>query len=134
MRLYFEGGRSQLECRQYARNSFATLLPCEWNRVNIFYEVMGEGALVVTNDNHSIDEFIEDGINCLVYEEDNFAQAAEKMISLMQDSARNEAIREAAHQTAKERFMSIEKRFGLEAQLVMDAAAGADLGDYPDVL
>lgn len=132
--VHFEGGRSQLECRQYARNSFATLLPCEWNRVNIFYEVMGEGALVVTNDNHSIDEFIEDGINCLVYEEDNFAQAAEKIISLMQDPERGEAIRETAHQTAKERFMSIEKRFGLEAQLVMDAAAGADLGDYPDVL
>ena len=132
--VHFEGGRSQQECRQYARNSLATLLPCEWNRVNVFYEAMGEGAVVVTNDNHSIDEFIENGINCLVYEEDDFAQAAEKIISLMQDPERDEAIREAAHQTAKEKFMSIEKRFGMEAQLVMDAAAGADLGGYPDVL
>jgi glycosyltransferase involved in cell wall biosynthesis len=75
--VHFEGGKSQNECRQYARNSFATLLPCEWNRVNVFYEVMGEGAVVVTNDNHSIDEFIEPDANCLLYEEDNFAQAAE---------------------------------------------------------
>ena len=132
--VHFEGGRSQQECRQYARNSFATLLPCEWNRVNVFYEAMGEGAVVVTNDNHSIDEFIEDGINCLVYEEDNFAQAADKIISLTQDPERRDAIREAAHRTAKERFMSLEKRFGLEARLVMDAAAGADLAGYPDVL
>lgn len=132
--VHFEGGKNQQECRRYARNSFATLLPCEWNRVNVFYEVMGEGSIVLTNDNHSIDEFIQDGRNCLVYEEDNFAQAAEKLIALMQDSSKNEAIREAAHQTAQERFMSLEKRFGLEADLVMAAAWGETLDTYPPVL
>lgn len=132
--LHFEGGKSQKECRQYARNSFATLLPCEWNRVNVFYEVMGEGAVVVTNDNHSIDEFIEDGVNCLVYEEDNFSQAAEKIIELMQDPQKIESIRAAAHRTAKEKFMSLEKRFGLEAGLVIDAARDHDLNQYPMIL
>lgn len=132
--VHFEGGKSQNECRQYARNSFATLLPCEWNRVNIFYEVMGEGSVVVTNDNHSIDEFIEPDVNCLLYEEDNFAQAAEKIIALMNDPERMKAIRAAAYQTAKEKFMSLEKRFGMEAQLVEDAAAGRDLSQYPEVL
>ena len=132
--VHFEGGKSQNECRQYARNSFATLLPCEWNRVNIFYEVMGEGSVVVTNDNHSIDEFIDPGINCLLYEEDNFAQAAEKIIALMDDPERNKAIRAAAHQTARDKFMSLEKRFGMEAQLVEDAAMGRDLSQYPEVL
>lgn len=132
--VHFEGGKSQMECRQYARNSFATILPCEWNRVNVFYEVMGEGSVVLTNDNHSVDEFIEDGVNCLVFEEDNFAQAAEKIIALMKDPSGNAAIREAAHRTAKERFMSLEKRFGLEADLVMDAARGVDLSSYPPVL
>ena len=132
--LHFEGGKSQSECRQYARNSFATLLPCEWNRVNVFYEVMGEGSVVVTNDNHSIDEFIEDGVNCLVYEEDNFGQAADKIIALMQDQQKIESIRTSAHRTAKDKFMSLEKRFGLEAQLVIDAANGADLSAYPHVI
>lgn len=132
--LHFEGGRSQKECRQYARNSFATLLPCEWNRVNIFYEVMGEGSVVVTNDNHSIDEFIEPDVNCLLYGEDNFAEAAEKIIALMDNPEKNKAIRAAAHRTAQEKFMSLEKRFGMEAQLVEDAAAGRDLSQYPEVL
>ena len=132
--LHFEGGKSQNECRQYARNSFATLLPCEWNRVNIFYEVMGEGSVVVTNDNHSIDEFIEPDVNCLLYGEDNFAEAAEKIIALMDDPEKNKTIRAAAHRTAKEKFMSLEKRFGMEAQLVEDAAAGRDLSQYPEVL
>ena len=132
--IHFEGGKSQNECRQYARNSFATLLPCEWNRVNIFYEVMGEGSVVVTNDNHSIDEFIEPEVNCLLYGEDNFAEAAEKIIALMDDPEKNKAIRAAAHRTAKEKFMSLEKRFGMEAQLVEDAAMGRDLSQYPEVL
>ena len=132
--LILAGKRSQTECRVYSRNSFATLLPCEWNRVNIFYEVMAEGAIVVTNDNHSIDEFIEDGVNCLVYEEDNFAQAAEKIIALMDDPEKIKSIRTAAHNTAKEKFMSLQKRFGMEAQLLEDAAAGKDLVQYPEVL
>lgn len=132
--VHFEGSKTQDECRQYARNSFATLLPCEWNRVNVFYEVMGEGSVVVTNDNHSIDEFIEDGANCIVYEEDNFAQAAEKIIALMDDPERMKAIRTAAHETAKEKFMSLEKRFGMEAQLVEDVAMGRNLSHYPKVL
>ena len=132
--VHFEGGKSQNECRQYARNSFATLLPCEWNRVNIFYEVLGEGSIIVTNDNHSIDEFIEPDVNCLLYEEDNFAQAAEKIIALMDDPEKIKALRAAAHQTAKDKLMTLEKRFGMEAQLVEDAAMGRDLNKYPKVL
>ena len=132
--VHFEGGKSQSECRQYARNSFATLLPCEWNRVNIFYEVMGEGSVVVTNDNHSVDEFIEPGVNCLLYAEDNFAEAAEKIIALAEQPEKMKAIRAAAHRTAKEKFMSLEKRFGMEAQLVEDAANARDLSRYPEVL
>lgn len=102
--------------------------------MNIFYEVMGEGSVIVTNDNHSIDEFIEPDVNCLLYEEDNFAEAAEKIIALIDQPEKNKAIRAAAHRTAKEKFMSLEKRFGLEAQLVEDAAIGHDLSQFPEVL
>ena len=129
-----EGGKSQNECRQYARNSFATLLPCEWNRVNIFYEVLGEGSVIVTNNNHSIDEFIEPDVNCLLYEEDNFAQAAEKIIALTDDPQRIKSLRTAAHLTAKAKLMSLEKRFGMEVQLVEDVAFGRDTSGYPVVL
>ena len=132
--VHFEGSKSQTVWKQYARNSFATLLTAEWNRLNIFYEVMGEGSVVLTNDNHSIDEFILDGVNCLVYEEDNYVQAAEKLIALMNAPEKIKAIRAAAHQTAKEKFMSMEKRFGLEVQLVEDTAMGRDVSQYPMAL
>jgi acetylornithine/succinyldiaminopimelate/putrescine aminotransferase len=61
-------------------------------------------------------------------------EAAEKIIALMADPEKNKAIRAAAHRTAKEKFMSLEKRFGMEAQLAEDAAAGRDLSQYPEVL
>lgn len=132
--VHFEGNKTQRDCREYARNSFATLLPCEWNRVNVFYEAMGEGSIVVTNNNHSIDEFIEPDINCLLYEEDNFAQAAEKIIALTNDSIRVKAIRDAAYRTAKEKFLSLEERFSMEVLLVEDAARGRDLSKYPEFI
>jgi glycosyltransferase involved in cell wall biosynthesis len=132
--VHFVGGKSQKECRMYARNSLATLLPCEWNRLNIFYEAMGEGALVLTNDNHSVDEFIRDGENCLVYDEDDFSQAAEKINAISGDSALMERIREGAHETARKSFLSLEKRFGMEADLVEAAAAGKDMDRFPPVL
>lgn len=130
--LHFEGAKNQTECRRYARNSFATLLPGEWNRVNIFYEVMGEGSVVVTNNNHSIDEFIDDGVNCLVY--DTEAEAAEKIIALMNNPQLDAEIRANAHRTAIDKFMTLERRFGMEAQLVMDTAHGMDTSGYPEII
>lgn len=132
--VHVEGNLPQKVCRQHGRNSLVTLLVGEWNRVNIFYEVMGEGAVVLTNNNHSIDEFIEDGVNCLVYEEDKYSQAAEKIIALMKDCERMKSIRAAAYRTAIEKFMSLEQRFGLEVCLVEDAALGNNLSKYPSTL
>lgn len=130
--VHFVGGQPQSVCRKYARNSLATLLVSEWNRVNIFYEVMGEGSVVLTNNNHSIDEFIDDNENCLVY--DTEAEAAERLIALINDKEKIQIIRRNAHETAIEKFMTVEKRFGMEAQLVLDTAAGKDTSNYQRVI
>jgi len=130
--IHLTGNQSQSMCRKYARNSIATLLVSEWNRVNIFYEVMGEGSIVVTNNNHSIDEFISDGENCLVY--DTESEAAEKIIALMSNPAQQEKIRTNAHKTALEKLMTLERRFGMEAQLVIDKAEGKDTSSYPEII
>ena len=132
--VHVEGEQPQRICRQFGRNSLATLLVGEWNRVNIFDEVMGEGAVVLTNNNHSIDEFIEDGVNCLVYEENQYGQAAERIIELLNHPEQAEEIRKAAYCTARDRFMSIDKRFGLEVQLIETAAQGNSISQFPSVL
>ena len=130
--VHFVGGQPQAVCRKYARNSLATLLVSEWNRVNIFYEVMGEGCVVVTNNNHSIDEFIDNDENCIVY--DTEAEAAERLIALMNDKPKIEKLRRNAYKTATEKFLTIERRFGMEAQLVIDTAAGKDTSNYKTVI
>ena len=130
--VHMTGNQPQSVCRQYARNALATLLPGEWNRVNIFYEVMGEGCVVLTNNNHSVDEFIDRDNNCLVY--DTEAEAAEQLIALLNDPQRAQRIRANAHRTAIEQFLTLEKRFGMEAQLVMDTASGNDTAHYPEII
>ena len=100
--------------------------------MNIFYEVMGEGSVVLTNNNHSVDEFIDRGNNCLVY--DTEAEAAELLIALLNDPQRAQRIRANAHRTAVERFLTVEKRFGMEAQLVIDTAQGKDTSHYPKII
>lgn len=130
--VHFVGGKPQSLCRKYARNSLATLLVSEWNRVNIFYEVMGEGSVVLTNNNHSIDEFIEDNENCLVYDAEE--EAAERLIALVNDRELIEKLRSSAYRTATEKFMTVDRRFGMEAQLIMDTAQGKDTSKYPKTI
>lgn len=93
---------------------------------------MGEGSVVVTNNNHSIDEFIDNDENCIVY--DTEAEAAERLIALMNDKPKIEKLRRNAYKTATEKFLTIERRFGMEAQLVIDTAAGKDTLNYPKTI
>ena len=41
---------------------------------------------------------------------------------------------EDAYNTATEKFMTLERRFGMEAQLVIDTAAGKDTSNYKTVI
>jgi glycosyltransferase involved in cell wall biosynthesis len=132
--VHVEGGKKQSICRQYGRNSIATLLVSDLNCGNVFFEVMSEGCVLLTNNSHSLDEFIEDEVNCLVYEQDDYSQAAEKIISLLKEPEKMKDIRSAAYLTAKEKFLSLERRFDLEASLVEAAAKGGDLSQFPPVL
>ncbi len=129
--IHFEGGKPQAECHEYARNSFATLQVGEWNRVNILYEEMGQGCLIVTNNNHSVDEYVENGFNCVMYDDEG--EAAERIIELMRDPEKCGLLRRNAHLTAKEKFLSLDKRFGMEVQLVLDTAEGKKSG-FPPVI
>lgn len=132
--VHFVGEQSQSMCRKYARNSLATLLPGEWNRVNIFYEAFSEGAVLLTNNNHSLDEFIKKDCNCLLYEENNYSDAAEQLISLKHNTELDRSLRENAYQTAKNRFMSVQERFGKEVELIEACAAGKIIDCFPTVL
>ena len=56
------------------------------------------------------------------------------LIALLNDPQRAQRIRANAHRTAIEQFLTLEKRFGMEAQLVMDTASGNDTAHYPEII
>ena len=62
------------------------------------------------------------------------AEAAELLIALLNDPQRAQRIRANAHRTAIEQFLTLEKRFGMEAQLVIDTAQGKDTSHYPEII
>ena len=53
---------------------------------------------------------------------------------MLNDPQRAQRIRANAHRTAIEQFLTLEKRFGMEAQLVMDTASGNDTAHYPEII
>lgn len=52
----------------------------------------------------------------------------------MNDKPKIEKLRRNAYKTATEKFLTIERRFGMEAQLVIDTAAGKDTLNYPKTI
>ena len=132
--VHFTGFLNQKVCRAYARNSFMTLLTADFNGGNVFYEIMSEGALLLMLRDPSLDRYAENGVNCVVCGKEEYEQAAERILALMDKEDTQAAIRRAAYQTAREKFLSIEKRFGLEADLVEAAARGEDLSRFPETL
>ena len=51
----------------------------------------------------------------------------------MRDPEKCGLLRRNAHLTAKEKFLSLDKRFGMEVQLVLDTAEGKKSG-FPPVI
>ena len=68
------------------------------------------GCVVLTNNNHSIDGFIDRGNNCLVY--DTEAEAAEQLIALLNDPQRAQRIAPAPDGD-RAVFLTLQ-RFGVE--------------------
>jgi len=130
--VHFEGAKSQSVCRLYARNSFAVFLLSDNNRGNVFYEALSEGAVILINNNSSVNDYVRDGENCIACS--TYEEAANKLIQLLHDKTKVERIRREAYETAVNGFLSLEDRFGREVQLILDTASGKDTSDYPSVL
>ena len=61
-------------------------------------------------------------------------EAAERLIALVNDRELIEKLRSSAYRTATEKFMTVDRRFGMEAQLIMDTAQGKDTSKYPKTI
>ena len=130
--VHFEGRQPQDRAWMYSRHALACLIPNESGLGNVFYENMAQGSMVVASKASTLDEYIENGKNGFqfVSEED----AADHIEQMLNNEEAYWALRKNAFDTALEKFLSIEKRFGMEADLIEDAASGRSLDAYPEYL
>lgn len=130
--VHFEGRQPQAKVWQYAKNSLVCLMPNESGLVNVFYENLAQGAAVVAAKTSTLDEYIRNGENGFQFETEE--EAADYIEHLLNDESAYWKLRENAYETAKEKVISIDKRFGMEVDLIEDTANRRPLDKYPERL
>ena len=130
--VHFEGLQPQDRAWMYSRHALACLIPNESGLGNVFYENMAQGSMVVASKASTLDEYIQNGVNGFQFSsEEEAADQIEQMLNHEEDYWN---LRKCGFDTAQEKFLSIEKRFGMEADLIEDAADGRSLDAYPEYL
>lgn len=115
--VHFLGGISQDSLKIIANYSKATLLMYDIaNLCNIFYEVLSIGAVVITIDTGSLDEFIYNGKNGFLVK--NEKEACNCLELILDNPDLEKRIKENAKKTAYEKVMTADERFEKEVALI----------------
>lgn len=130
--IHFEGRQPQDRAWMYSRHALACLIPNESGLGNVFYENMAQGSMVVASRASTLDEYIENGKNGFQFASE--ADAADQIVQMLNNEEAYWALRKNAFETAQDKFLSIEKRFGMEVDLIEDTANGRSLDAYPEYL
>ena len=130
--IHIEGRRKQARAWEYSRNALACIISNESGLGNVFYENMAQGSMVVAAKAPTLDDYVESGVNGFQFATEE--EAADQIEKMLNDDAAYWELRKCAYNTAKERFMSIEKRFGMEADLIEDVAESKSIDKYPENL
>ena len=130
--IHFEGRQPQDRAWLYSRHALACLIPNESGLGNVFYENMAQGSMVVASGTSTLDEYIENGKNGFQFASEK--EAADEIEQMLKNESAYWALRKNAFETARAKFLSIEKRFGMEADLIEDAANRNPLDTYPEYL
>jgi len=117
----FEKEVVQNQMRLISQKSLANILVADHSNLgNVFYEILSSGSVVISFKNKGLDEFIVDGYNgFLVDDEEGFVENIKKIIYGKIDIKR---IKENARKTALEKFLSLEERFLKEVELIEKTA------------
>jgi len=89
------------------------------NMGNVFHELFGVGAVIVSLNDGSLDGFLEDGKSGFLVE--NMEQAADIAEKLLSGEIDPEAIRQAAMETSRKLLCSWDERFEKELELIRNA-------------
>ncbi len=86
------------------------------NLGNVFHEMLSAGAVIISNNDGSLDEFIKHGENGFLI--NDLEEACDYIIKVMNDKEYEKRIREKAISTSKEKMKSWEERVGDEIELI----------------
>ena len=105
-------------------------MPNESGLVNVFYENLAQGNAIVAAKTSTLDEYLRNGVNGFQFETEE--EAADYIEQMLSDDEAYWRLRSNAYETAQENVLSIEKRFGMEVDLIEDVANGRPIDKYPE--
>ena len=119
--VHFLGGVSRETLKLFAYHATANVIMHHIANIgNVFYEMMSVGGVIVTTDDGAVRQFIDTGVNGFVV--DGPQEGADRILYLLEHPDVGVEMRSAAVAQSREKFLSIEDRFDLEADLVEMAA------------
>lgn len=128
--VHFTGGVSQPQMKAYALKAVANILVSDLsNKGNVFFELFSIGSVIISLNDHSLDEFIINDENG--YLQDNEEGISENVIDLINNPGKRMIISQNAKKTADQKVMSIDERFNLEIELIEAYANGLPVGEFP---
>lgn len=128
--VHFEGRQPQDRAWMYSRHALACLMPNESGLVNVFYENLAQGNAIVAAKTSTLDEYLQNGVNGFQFSTEE--EAADYIEQMLSDEDAYWHLRSNAYDTAQEKVLSIEKRFGMEVDLIEDVANGRPIDKYPE--
>ncbi len=115
--VHFLGPVKKNDLKVFAYNSIANVFMSEHSNLgNVFYEVFSVGSIVISLRNRSLEEFILNGINGFLVDDEKEACTIIKKI--LDGEIDIKKIREKALETSKEKFLTIDERFNDEIALI----------------
>ena len=131
--VHFTGGIPQKDMIQYALHSVCCILTSDCsNRGNVFFEVFSVGVPVVTFNDGSLNEYVQDNYNGFL--DANEQEIADSIVKLLCDEVVRRQISENALLTADQKVLSLEKRFKNEVDLILKCAKHENLSDLPHII
>lgn len=119
--VHFLGSINKDELKAYAHNAIANVFMSDNSNLgNVFYEVLSVGSIVISLKNRALEEFLLNGVNGFLVEDEK--DACRIIRRIINGEIEVEKVRESALKTSKEKFLSIEKRFSNEVELIEDIA------------
>jgi glycosyltransferase involved in cell wall biosynthesis len=119
--VHFLGAIRQDDVKFLAYHAVANPLMYDVSNLgNVFFEIFSVGAVVLGLNDGSLNEYLHDAINGYLIEDEQ--QACKIILNLLENITLKEKLSKNAISFARKHFLSLDKRFGMEVDLIESTA------------